>query len=40
MDQEAAFLTALQASTTVEQTGAIVTLRDAGGAIQVTLTPQ
>jgi heat shock protein HslJ len=37
MDQEAAFLAALQASATVEQSGAIVTLRDADGAIQVTL---
>lgn len=39
MDQEAAFLTALQAATTVEPSGANVTLRDAGGALQVTLAP-
>jgi len=39
MDQETAFLTALQASTTVEQSGANVTLRDGSGAIQVTLAP-
>ena len=39
MDQETAFLTALQAATTVEQNGANVTLRDASGAIQVTLAP-
>ena len=37
MDQETAFLTALQNSATVEQTGGIVTLRDASGATQVTL---
>jgi heat shock protein HslJ len=39
MDQETAFLAALQAATTVEPSGANVTLRDAGGAIQVTLAP-
>jgi len=37
MDQETAFLTALQNAATVEQTGGIVTLRDASGATQVTL---
>jgi len=37
MDQETAFLLALQSATTVEQTGGIVTLRDASGATQVTL---
>ena len=39
MDQETAFLTALQAATTVEQSGANVTLRDSAGAIQVSLIP-
>jgi len=38
MDQEAQFLTALQTPATVESSGGIVTLRDAAGAIQVTLT--
>jgi heat shock protein HslJ len=37
MDQETLFLAALAASTTVEQTGATVTLRNAAGATQVTL---
>lgn len=37
MDQEAQFLAALQASTTVESSGGIVTLRDVSGAMQVTL---
>lgn len=37
MDQETQFLAALAASTTVEQTGATVTLRNAAGATQVTL---
>ena len=36
-DQEARFLTALQASTTFSQTGAVMTLRAADGATQVTL---
>jgi heat shock protein HslJ len=39
MDQETAFLAALQAAITVETSGANVTLRDAGGAIQVSLAP-
>ncbi len=37
MDQETEFLTALQTPATVEQSGGIVTLRDASGATQVTL---
>lgn len=37
MDQETAFLTALQTPATVEQNGGIVTLRNAAGATQVTL---
>jgi heat shock protein HslJ len=37
MTQETAFLTALQASTTVEASGAKVTLRNASGAAQVVL---
>jgi heat shock protein HslJ len=37
MDQETLYLAALAASTTVEQTGATVTLRNADGATQVTL---
>ena len=37
MDQETAFLTALQTPATVEQNGGIVTLRNADGATQVTL---
>ena len=37
MDQEAAFLTALQTPATVEQNGGVVTLRAADGATQVTL---
>ncbi len=40
MDQETAFLTALQTPTTVETSGPNVTLRDASGAMQVTLAPQ
>jgi heat shock protein HslJ len=36
-DQEAQFLAALQNSTTFEQTGAVMTLRAADGATQVTL---
>jgi heat shock protein HslJ len=40
MDQEAAFLAALQSSTTVETSGATVTLRDASGATQVVLGPK
>jgi heat shock protein HslJ len=40
MDQETEFLTALQTPATVEQTGATVTLRDASGAMQVTLGPK
>jgi heat shock protein HslJ len=39
MDQETQFLTALQTPTTVETSGATVTLRDADGAMQVTLAP-
>jgi heat shock protein HslJ len=37
MDQEAQFQAALQAATTVESSGGTVTLRDASGAMQVTL---
>ena len=37
MDQETAFLTALQTPATVEQNGGIITLRNADGATQVTL---
>ena len=40
MDQEAAFLTALQTPSSVEQGGATVTLRDASGAMQVNLAPK
>jgi len=40
MDQETQFLTALQTPTTVETSGAIVTLRAASGATQVVLGPQ
>jgi heat shock protein HslJ len=40
MDQETAFLTALQTPTTVETSGSTVTLRDASGATQVTLGPK
>lgn len=40
MDQETQFLTALQTPSTVETSGATVTLRDADGAMQVTLAPQ
>lgn len=40
MDQEMQFLTALQTPATVEVSGATVTLRDANGAIQVTLAPK
>ena len=40
MDQEAAFLTALQTPSSVEQAGATVTLRDASGAMQVNLGPK
>jgi heat shock protein HslJ len=40
MDQEAAFLTALQTPTTVETSGGIVTLRAANGETQVVLAPQ
>jgi len=39
MDQEAQFLTALQTPSTVETSGANVTLRDANGAMQVGLAP-
>jgi heat shock protein HslJ len=39
MDQEAQFLAALQVPSTVEVSGANVTLRDADGAMQVTLAP-
>jgi heat shock protein HslJ len=39
MDQEAAFLAAIQTPTTVETSGATVTLRDASGATQVVLAP-
>jgi heat shock protein HslJ len=37
MDQETAFFAALQTPATVEQSGAVVHLRDADGAIQITL---
>ena len=40
MDQEAAFLTALQTPSTVEQGGANVSLRDSTGATQVTFGPK
>jgi heat shock protein HslJ len=40
MDQEAAFLTALQTPSSVEQAGAKITLRDASGAMQVNLGPK
>jgi heat shock protein HslJ len=40
MDQEAQFLAALQVPTTVETSGATVTLRDAAGATQVNLGPR
>jgi heat shock protein HslJ len=40
MDQETAFLAALQTPTTVETSGATVTLRDASGATQVVLSPK
>jgi heat shock protein HslJ len=40
MDQEMQFLTALQTPTTVEPSGATVTLRDASGATQVILGPK
>jgi heat shock protein HslJ len=40
MDQETQFLTALQTPTTVEPSGATVTLRDASGATQVILGPK
>jgi heat shock protein HslJ len=40
MDQETQFLTALQTPTTVEPSGANVTLRDASGATQVILGPK
>jgi heat shock protein HslJ len=40
MDQETAFLTALQTPSTVEQGGANVSLRDAAGATQVTFGPK
>jgi heat shock protein HslJ len=40
MDQETQFLTALQTPTTVEPSGATVTLRDASGATQVVLGPK
>jgi heat shock protein HslJ len=40
MDQETAFLTALQTPTSVETSGATVTLRDASGATQVVLSPK
>jgi heat shock protein HslJ len=40
MDQETAFLAALQTPTTVETKGATVTLRDASGATQVVLSPK
>jgi heat shock protein HslJ len=36
-DQETAFLAALQTPTTVETSGATVTLRDASGSTQVVL---
>ena len=40
MDQETQFLTALQTPTTVEPSGATVTLRDSSGATQVVLGPK
>ena len=40
MDQETQFLAALQTPTTVETSGATVTLRDASGAAQVILGPK
>jgi heat shock protein HslJ len=40
MDQETAFLTALQTPSSVEQHGASVWLRDSNGATQVTLGPK
>ena len=40
LDQETAFLAALQTPTTVETSGATVTLRDASGATQVILSPK
>ena len=40
MDQETAFLTALQTPGTVEQSGANVSIRDANGATQVTFGPK
>ena len=40
MDQETQFLAALQTPTTVETSGATVTLRDASGATQVVLSPK
>lgn len=40
MTQETQFLTALQTPSTVETSGANVTLRDANGAMQVGLSPQ
>lgn len=40
MDQETAFLAALQTPTNVETSGATVTLRDASGATQVVLGPK
>jgi heat shock protein HslJ len=40
MDQEAQYLAALQASTSVESVGGVVTLRDATGSTQVTLAAQ
>jgi len=40
MDQETQFLAALQTPTTVEVSGATVTLRDSSGAMQVVLAPK
>ena len=40
MDQETQFLSALQTATTVDTSGATVSLRDASGATQVTLSPK
>ena len=40
MDQETAFLTALQTPSSVEQAGTSITLRDASGAMQVNLGPK
>ncbi len=40
MDQETQFLTALQTPTTVETSGATITLRAADGATQVVLGPK